>query len=127
MTQIATTFRSRPPAPGNATKKGIKDVAEAAKIKAVKSTAESLRPCLAGRQARMTEAIIGRSLLRIAQDLIGLVDLLELLLSHPIPVTVRMVSESHPAIGFLYFFFRRSTTHAEDIVVIAFSDHDVNY
>ncbi len=81
--------------------------------------AESLGP-------RMTETIVAGSLLGIAQDLIGLVDLLELLLSHTVPVTVGMVLESHPTIGFLYFFIRCPPTHAEDLVVVAFGDHDVN-
>jgi hypothetical protein len=127
MTQITASFSSRPPVSGDTTKEGIKDIAKAAKIKAVKSPAKSLRPYMAGRQARMTEAIIGGSLLGIAQDLIGLVDFLELLLSHPIPVAVGMVTESHPSIGFLYFFVRRPPTHVENLVVVAFSDHDVNY
>ena len=100
-----------------AAEKGVKDVAEAAKgIKAVKG-AVAARPAGAV-DAGVPEAVVTRPLLLVAEDLVGLVNFLELVLGARRPVAVGMELHSLPAKGAADFLIVGAPGHTEGFVVV---------
>ena len=68
----------------------------------------------------MAELVVGGALLRVLQDLVGLVDLLEPLLGRLVArVAVRVVLHGELAEGPLELGFLGALGHAEDLVVVA--------
>src|SRR4029453_10415255 len=74
-----------------------------------------------GIDAGVAEAIVSAALVAIAQYLVRLVDLLELLGGGRFRVTVRMVVKGKLAEGAADVIFRRAPRHAENFVVVAFA------
>ena len=67
----------------------------------------------------MPEAVVGRALLLVLEDLVGLVDLLELDLGRRITsVAVRVVLHRQLAVGFLDGVFVRIPVNAEHVIEV---------
>ena len=66
----------------------------------------------------MTKLIVGRAFLRIAENLIGLIDFLKLFFRARLLVDIRMVLFSQLAIGFFYFIIRSAFADAQDFIII---------
>ena len=70
----------------------------------------------------MTIAVVGRALVRIAQHLVGLAGLLELLFRRMIArIAVRMILERQLAIGALQLLVAGIARNAQHLVVICFA------
>ena len=69
----------------------------------------------------MPEAVIGRTLLRVHQNVVGLGGFLELVVGlGVVGIPVRVVLHRHPSVGLLDFLLVGPLTDAEHLVVIAF-------
>ena len=66
----------------------------------------------------MTKLIVGRAFLRIAENLIGLIDFLKLFFRARRLVDIRMVLFSQLAIGFFYFIIRSAFADAQDFILL---------
>ncbi len=71
----------------------------------------------------MAELIVSGPLLRIQENLLGLVNLFELLFSAGLPVAVRMVLECKGPKSLLYLVLRSVLVDAEDFVIVTFFSH----
>ncbi len=107
-------------------------VEAAASAEASKATAKAPEAATASSVAThavfkgsVAELVIGLLLLRILQDLVGLIDLLELLLGclRVIAIEVRMILAGHFLVGLFYLRLARALLDAKDFIVIAFFAH----
>ena len=96
---------------------GIEDVAEALEA------AERAVALRAATDPGVAEGVVGLATLRIGQDLVGLVDLLEPLVRPGLRADVRMPLLGELAEGALDVVVRRAAGHAEDVVVVTLGSH----
>ena len=99
------------PGPRLAAEKGLEDVVEAAKPKAFKALA--LRRVV-------PKLVVHLALLGVAENLVGLIDLLELRLGIFTLVDVRVVLPSETPEGLLDVVLGGGTSHPEDLIVVPF-------
>jgi hypothetical protein len=70
--------------------------------------------------ALVAEAVVGGALVGVAQDFVGFLGLLELLLGlGVVRIAIRMVLHGQLAIGLLDLFFGGVAIHAQDLIVVA--------
>ena len=104
-----------------AAKEGAEYILEASKTGEVAALTETAKPGTI--HTSMPELVIGRFLLRIAEDLIRLVDLLEFFLCPRFLVDVRVIFFGHFAVCFFDFFLAGTLAQPEDLIVISFFAH----
>ena len=100
-----------------AAEKGVKDVAEAAEgVEAVKGAVAA--GAAGAVDAGVAEAVVARPLLLVAEDLVGFVNFLELVLGARRAVAVGMELHSLPAKGAADFLIVGAPGHTEGFVVV---------
>jgi len=105
---------------GHSAKEGIKYIAEATKVKALKAPPEK------SLGTTMPKAVIGSALIRVTEHLKGFVYLLKLLLSSILVVTVRVILQSQPTKSPLYFLIGGISRDTEDLIIVTFYWHILN-
>ncbi len=110
-----------PPAAEAAAEKAAEDVPQVAEVEAPVESAAEAPGAEVGVNARMAVLVVPGLLVRVGEDLIGLVDLLELLLRRLVPrIQVRVILPGHFFIGLFDLILRGSPGNPQDLVVIAF-------
>ncbi len=96
------------------------DVADVAEVGGVEAAAEAAGPCV-GVEGGVAETVILGLLVRVTQDLIGLVDLFELCLGFgAVRVQVRVILLGQLAVCFFDLVFGCALVDTEDFIVVAF-------
>ena len=123
---VLTLARAVGPGPGSAAAKAAaeersEDIVQIVKSAAAKTTAEA-----AGTHAvhsRMTELIVGRPFLRVAEHFVGLVDFFKFFFCTRFLVHIRMVLLRQFSIGFFYFIIGSAFADAQDFIIVALFAH----
>jgi hypothetical protein len=118
--QIGTAIDIRTTA---ATATPAEDLVERCRRKASEKPPAPAAPMPAcGIDTGVTVLVVGRTLLRVGEDLVGFLDFLEVLLGLGIVrIAVRMVLHRQLAVGLLDFFIGCVAIDAENVVKVAFS------
>jgi hypothetical protein len=102
---------------GCPTEEGVKDIAKAAKVKALKASPEK------SLGTTMPKAVIGSSLIRVREHFVGFVDLFE---SFPRPIlliVVRVILKGQLTKRPPYFLLGGISIYAEDLIIISLGWH----
>jgi len=115
--QVVTSLRPSTSCCASTAEEGFKDVPKASKVKAFKTSAT--KPLGSG----MSKSVVGSTLLRIAENLVGLINLLKPLLSPVILVAIRMGLHRQLPERLLDLGRGGVLVDAENIIVIALIGH----
>ena len=114
---LAPAAPPRPPRPPRSSPKKFSKMSD---MKSEKSLPKPGPPAAAIGEGRMAEAVVGRALLAVREDLIGLVDFLELDLGFLVArIAVRVVLHRELAEGGFHLRLGRGLRDAEDLVIVA--------
>ena len=109
-----------------AAEKAAEYIAQVAEVKAAAIGAAPGSRAVVGVYPGKTELIVAGLFLRVGQDLVGLIDILELLLGLLIAgVHVRVVLPGQLLICFFNFVFRSAFLNAQHLVIISFFSHTI--
>lgn len=101
------------------TKKGFKDVAKAAEIKALEAPPEEIV------STTVSEAVIGSALIGVREHFVSLIYFLELFRSPVLSITVGMIFKRQLTKSLLYLLVSGVSRHTQNLIVITFHCHIV--
>jgi len=115
--QVGTALWRLASGSGCPTEEGIKNITKPAEIKALKASSENAV------SPSVSEAVISGTLIRVREDFVGFINLLELLRGTVFVVTVGMILEGQLTKSLSYLLVGSISTYAEDFIVIPFYWH----
>src|SRR5690606_19936827 len=122
--QVGTAIGARAPAAGAAAHELAEQVGEdVGTRREVEAGTGTAAPSALERG--MAVLVVGRALLVVLEDVVGLVDFLELLLGLLVArIAIRVILHGQLAVGFFQVFSRGVAAHAQKLVIVAVCRHE---